>query len=124
MTPTAAPPELEPLGQSDVADLLKVKPATVRVWNDRGIFPEPDFVLSGRHTGWYRSTIESWAKTTGRWPGNGTPATWPDEVLVTVTEDHRRLDPDGRRLCDLVGCFEPHRARGRCRGHYHEATGK
>ncbi len=54
-----------PVGQSEIAELLGVAPATVRQWAWRGLLPEPEFRVSERPA-WRWSTIEQWAKETGR----------------------------------------------------------
>ncbi len=48
----------------DVADRLGVKQRTVYKWRQRGIFPDPD--LKQVPPLWDWSTVEAWAKNTGR----------------------------------------------------------
>ena len=55
------------LGVAEVATLLQVKPQTVSQWRHRNLFPDPD-VTTARADLWERSTVERWARTTGRWP--------------------------------------------------------
>jgi predicted DNA-binding transcriptional regulator AlpA len=58
-----------------VADLLGVKPQTVRAYKHRGDagFPEPDLVITG-HPAWRRETIEAWiARRPGQGIGGGRP---------------------------------------------------
>lgn len=53
------------LTQPDIARLLDVKEATVRTWRWRGVLPPPDGYLR-RIPYWQTSTIEAWARETGR----------------------------------------------------------
>jgi ParB family chromosome partitioning protein len=55
----------EPLGVAEVAKLLDVQAATVHRWQHRGRTPTPDFHISG-NPAWWRPTIETWARETGR----------------------------------------------------------
>jgi ParB/RepB/Spo0J family partition protein len=55
----------EPVGVAEVAAMLNVKTATVHTWQHRGATPTPDFHISG-NPAWWRPTIETWARTTGR----------------------------------------------------------
>lgn len=65
MARTKARPSL--VGLSEIADLLRVKPATVDQWRFRRVLPEPDHVISGTPI-WHRETIVAWAVRTGRQP--------------------------------------------------------
>jgi hypothetical protein len=47
------------LDTAQVADLLGIRPASVRQARWRGRMAEPDIVLSGR-PGWRRQTIDAW----------------------------------------------------------------
>jgi len=49
-----------------VAALLEVEKATVRMWRTRRVLPDPDYVLAMGPV-WWSSTIEAWAKQSGRW---------------------------------------------------------
>ena len=49
-----------------IADMLRVEKATVRMWRTRGLLPEPDYGLAMGPV-WWSTTIEAWAKKTGRW---------------------------------------------------------
>lgn len=141
MTTTTRPVD-EPLGPKEVAVLLGVEDTTVRQWAWRGTTPDPQFTVSGVE-GWYRSTILEWAATTGRLdPSKGAWRELDDDALAVLAATGenadtavtavisarsgtaKRFDVDGRRLCGVPDCPEPHRARNRCRHHYHEATGK
>lgn len=55
------------LDTNGVADLLGVKPATVRNWRSRELMPDADEVV-GRSPRWHRRTVEDWARQTDRWP--------------------------------------------------------
>lgn len=57
-------PEL--LDTAGVADLLGVKPATVRTYLMRGSIPEPDYRLSGRPI-WLGATMRRWVSERRRW---------------------------------------------------------
>jgi len=46
--------------------LIGVDKATVRQWRTRQLLPSPDYVLAMGPV-WWQSTIEAWAKETGRW---------------------------------------------------------
>jgi hypothetical protein len=49
-----------------IADLLDTPEGTVRKWRTRGLLPPPDYGLRVGPV-WWQSTIEAWAKETGRW---------------------------------------------------------
>jgi ParB/RepB/Spo0J family partition protein len=55
----------EMVGMTEIAQLLEVKPATVAQWRQRGIFPDPDRILSGAPL-WWESTVLEFAERTGR----------------------------------------------------------
>lgn len=48
-----------------VARILGVKRETVRMWRHRRLLPDPEWYLNGGPI-WRLSTIEAWAKETGR----------------------------------------------------------
>jgi hypothetical protein len=54
-----------PVGASDIANRLGVKPQTVHTWRQRALMPEPRWTVSGQPA-WEWSEIEEWAKRTGR----------------------------------------------------------
>ena len=47
------------LSTREVAELVGVKPASIRRYRVRGTFPEPDGYV-GVTPWWYRSTVEAW----------------------------------------------------------------
>ena len=53
------------LGIADIAERLGVKRATVDVWRNRGIMPEPSMIVA-RTPMWSADTTDAWAKETGR----------------------------------------------------------
>ena len=53
------------LGVAEIGRLLGVKAATVSQWRQRGLLPPPDLTVA-RADLWLRSTIEQWARETGR----------------------------------------------------------
>ena len=56
-----------PLGVSEIANLLDVKPDTVSAWQLRGIFPKPDAYINDKNTRvWKLQTVFDWARATGR----------------------------------------------------------
>jgi hypothetical protein len=60
-------PELTPLGVSEVAKILKVKPDTVSSWQLRNNLPKPDWYINDMKTRiWTLKTIIDWANATGR----------------------------------------------------------
>lgn len=111
------------LGFREIAALLGVKYGTVRQWKWRGTgdtnLPEPTATVGGSPA-WRRDLIEAWAKSTGRLP-TGEPGI---ELRHGTNGTGPQRWKDGKRLCGLVGCPEPHRARNRCRPHYGKMTGK
>jgi hypothetical protein len=50
---------------TEIATRLGVPKNTVNVWRTRGVLPDPDLDLTVGPV-WYWSTIEKWAKATGR----------------------------------------------------------
>lgn len=56
---------VDPVGQTEIAERLDVPLDTVRKWRSRGLLPEPSWTVGGRPA-WPWSTIEHWARTTGR----------------------------------------------------------
>ena len=57
--------ESTPVGASEIAERLGVKPQTVHTWRQRSIMPEPRWRVSGQPA-WEWREIEEWAKRTGR----------------------------------------------------------
>lgn len=55
----------DPVGLAEMAERLGVKPQTARMWRHRNLLPEPDWTVSGQPA-WSWSTIEAWARATGR----------------------------------------------------------
>jgi hypothetical protein len=58
----------EIVGQKEIADRLHVAPNTVHQWVKRGLLPLVEGTVGG-DPAWHWSTIESWARETGRMPG-------------------------------------------------------
>jgi len=54
-----------PVGAVEIAARLGVARATVDQWQARGILPARDWTVGGRPA-WAWSTIEEWARETGR----------------------------------------------------------
>jgi len=61
------------VGLAEIAERLGVQRRTVDRWRERGVLPDPTWTVGGRPA-WEWSTIEAWARATGRLPGPG-----PDE---------------------------------------------
>ena len=60
-------PEDHPLGVSEVAIILSVKPDTVSSWQIRKMMPVPDALINdGRTRLWRTQTVLDWASATGR----------------------------------------------------------
>lgn len=69
--PPKAPPLLGPdeqpyLGLAELASLFDVEDGTTWRWQQRGILPAPDFLLSGRVPAWSRERARAWGIQTGR----------------------------------------------------------
>lgn len=77
-TPPLMGPDVQPyLGLSEIAELFEVEAGTTWRWQQRGILPAPDFLLSGRTPAWSRQRITDWGTRTGRTmkaPPGTTPA--------------------------------------------------
>src|SRR5438309_12086450 len=56
------------VGQQEIARGLRVPPNTVHQWAKRGQLPPAEGMVSGAPA-WHWSTIEAWARKTGRLPG-------------------------------------------------------
>ena len=54
------------VGLKGIAALVDVKYQTVKVWRSRGVLPEPFQIVDDYWPVWWVSTIEEWAKETGR----------------------------------------------------------
>lgn len=74
---TATPGEL--VGLADIAARLGVRYKTTTRWRDRGVLPPPFATVSGSAI-WRRSTIETWARQTGR----ELSGQWPDAGRLTI----------------------------------------
>lgn len=55
----------DPVGIEDIAERLKVRPDTVRMWRHRELMPEPRWTVSSRPA-WNWPDIEKWARETDR----------------------------------------------------------
>lgn len=65
------------LDSSAVAELIGVKPATIRTYRHRGDMPPPDRTI-GRTPVWLRDTIDRWlAERPGQGVGGGRPRKSP-----------------------------------------------
>jgi hypothetical protein len=53
------------VGLAEMAERLGVKAQTARMWRHRNLLPEPEWTVSGQPA-WNWSTIEEWARSTGR----------------------------------------------------------
>jgi predicted site-specific integrase-resolvase len=56
-----------PLGEREIAELLRVQANTVHQWRKRGLLPPPHGTVSGQPW-WPDWVIEEWARQTRRWP--------------------------------------------------------
>lgn len=71
--PMPTPRQKIPLGLAEIAVLLGVNEATPTRWKylrARTRFPAPDGHVSRTVPFWWDTTIEAWARETGRWPGD------------------------------------------------------
>lgn len=66
-TPVTIDVVSEPVGVNEIAEMLRAKVNTVRIWRTRGRLPAPKWIVSGTPA-WERDAIEAWARATGRWP--------------------------------------------------------
>lgn len=75
-TPPLLGAEQQPyLGLAEIGALAGVEDGTTWRWQQRGILPAPDFLISGRTPAWERSRIIAWLTRTGRLQGPpGQPA--------------------------------------------------
>lgn len=64
-----------PVGASEIATRLGVRPQTVHAWRHRGLLPEPAWTVSGQPA-WDWATIEAWARDTGRLAERDVHADW------------------------------------------------
>ena len=55
------------VGAVEIAERLGVARQTVDQWRQRGLFPDRDHTVGGRPA-WDWSTVEAWARDTGRLP--------------------------------------------------------
>lgn len=58
------------VGLAEIAERLGVQRRTVDRWRERGVLPDPTWTVGGRPA-WEWSTIEAWARATGRLPDQG-----------------------------------------------------
>ncbi len=61
----SAEPDLEYLTINQIAEVMGIKPRSVRMALWRGLMPEPDMILFGNNL-WLRDTIDKWLKTRGK----------------------------------------------------------
>jgi hypothetical protein len=57
--------EAVPVGATEIAARLRVKPQTVHAWRHRKLMPAPRWTVSGQPA-WDWPEIEAWARRTGR----------------------------------------------------------
>ena len=57
-----------PVGLSDIARHLRVKPTTPRMWQHRHLMPEPRWRVSGAPVWDWEQDILPWAEATNRLP--------------------------------------------------------
>ena len=62
---TTSTGEATPVGASEIAVRLGVKPQTVHTWRHRKLMPQPRWTVSGQPA-WDWPEIEAWARQTGR----------------------------------------------------------
>jgi predicted DNA-binding transcriptional regulator AlpA len=55
----------DPVGMTEIAQRLGVKRDTVQHWSVRKVLPPAEWTVGGRPA-WSWSTIETWARETGR----------------------------------------------------------
>lgn len=105
-TPMREPAWGAPVGASEIARLLDVKPQTVAQWLQRGLMPERDWTVGGRPA-WAWIKIRSWAKETGR----AKPELWeepPEAYLMGRCE--------GAKVAELLLATPPDRKDSRYHG--------
>lgn len=60
----------DPVGSDDIASRLGVKRQTVAMWKQRGLLPEPRWIVSGRPC-WNWPDVLRWAESTQRVASGG-----------------------------------------------------
>jgi hypothetical protein len=68
-----------PLGRTEAAGRLGVRPGTVDKWVERGIFPAPSGTIGGRPF-WFEGLLDEWARTRTD-PRRRRPAEFGSDVL-------------------------------------------
>lgn len=58
----------DPVGLTEIAELLGKAHETLKQWSRQGILPPPATKIGGRVPVWSRREIERWARNTGRMP--------------------------------------------------------
>lgn len=85
-------PQDLPLGVSEVAIVLSVKPDTVSSWQIRNIMPVPDTLINkGRTRLWRMETILDWASATGRNP-KGIDSSEGASILQQYNTNGKKLE--------------------------------
>lgn len=72
MNPLAYTPgvEFDPVGLTEIAELLGKAHETMKQWSRQKILPPPATLIGGRVPVWSKAEIVKWAKKTGRLPAD------------------------------------------------------
>ena len=69
--PYSARVPIDPVGLTEIAELLGRSLNTVKWWSSQGMLPEPVARIGGKVPVWSKREIEKWARKTGRLPADG-----------------------------------------------------
>jgi hypothetical protein len=86
---TSRTPRTDPVGVTEIADRLDVRPRTVHMWIYRSRVPPPEFTTVNGSRAWEWRTILRWAGDTGR-------LRTPDMVAEYERRFRRRPQPPTR----------------------------